>query len=228
MRATYRRGSGKKRPIYWPATRLPRPYPLRKQQSPARPPPACHRTSRPPPQPRPAAAGAPGRPKRYPLPPPPVLVPSAKAVYRQLARLHHPDRAAQDAPAAAQQTQTALMQRITAAYAAGDLAALLSLLAETAGPTPPPSPEAEDWLRRYTQALTQQYSQLSQELAAARRPDDDPWSGTEKQQRTRLRQLKRDLRAETDYLDYLVRQLREPAELRQLLRELAASGRVGF
>ena len=160
--------------------------------------------------------------------PAPAAAPSTKEVYRQLARRHHPDRAAQG-DAAAQQTQTALMQRITAAYAAGDLAALLSLLAEADGPTPPPGPEADALLRRYTEALARQQIQLGQELAAARRPAADaPWSGTEKQQRTRLRQLKRDLRAETDYLEGVGRQLREPAGLRQLLRELAASGQAGI
>ena len=158
----------------------------------------------------------------------PEAAPSTKEVYRQLARRHHPDRAAQ-ADTTAQQIQTALMQRITAAYAAGDLAALLSLLAEADGPTPPPSPEAEALLRRYTEALARQQAQLSQELAAARRPADDaPWSGTEKQQRTRLRQLKRDLRAETEYLQLVEQQLREPAGLRQVLRALAASGQVGI
>ena len=166
--------------------------------------------------------------KQPPGGPGPEAAPSTKEVYRELARRHHPDRAAQ-ADAAAQQIQTALMQRITAAYAAGDLAALLSLLAADDGPIPPPGPEADALLRRYTEALARQQAQLGQELAAARRPADDaPWSGTEKQQRTRLRQLKRDLRSETDYLEWVVRQLREPAGLRQLLRELAASGQVGI
>ena len=149
-----------------------------------------------------------------------ALLQNTKAAYRQLARLHHPDRVAQ-ADAQAQQTQTELMQRITAAYAANDLAALLALLASEATPTPP-SAEAEALLLRYTQALAQQQAQLSQQLMAAQRPvADAPWSGTEKQQRARLRELKRDLRAETEYLTYLERQLREPAALRQLLRELA-------
>ncbi len=156
------------------------------------------------------------------------LLQNTKAAYRQLARLHHPDRAAR-ADAATQQAQTALMQRITAAYAAGDLAALLALLASSESPTPSPSPEADALLRRYTTALTQQHAQLAQQLATAQRPvADEPWSGTEKQQRTRLRQIKRDLRAETDYLEHLARQLREPAGLRQLLRELAANGLAGF
>ncbi|AMR25639.1 hypothetical protein A0257_00080 [Hymenobacter psoromatis] len=156
------------------------------------------------------------------------LLQNTKAAYRQLARLHHPDRAAQ-ADAATQQAQTALMQRITAAYAAGDLAALLALLAASEVPTPAASPEANALLRRYTAALAQQQTQLAQELAAAQRPvEDAPWSGTEKQQRTRLRQIKRDLRAETDYLEYLARQLQEPAGLGQLLRELAANGLAGF
>ncbi len=156
------------------------------------------------------------------------LLQNTKTAYRQLARLHHPDRAAQ-ADAATQQAQTALMQRITAAYAAGDLAALLALLATSEAPTPSSSPEADALLRRYTAALAQQQAQLTQELAAAQRPvEDAPWSGTEKQQRTRLRQIKRDLRAETDYLEYLARQLQEPASLRQLLRELTVNELAGF
>ncbi len=156
------------------------------------------------------------------------LLQNTKAAYRQLARLHHPDRMAR-ADAATQQTQTALMQRVTAAYATGDLAALLALLAASEFPTPSASPESEELLRRYTAALSQQHAKLAQELAAAQRPvADAPWSGTEKQQRTRLRQIKRDLRAETEYLEYLARQLQEPAGLRQLLRELTANGLAGF
>ncbi|QKG55874.1 hypothetical protein GKZ68_03990 [Hymenobacter sp. BRD128] len=148
-----------------------------------------------------------------------ALLENTKAAYRQLARLHHPDRAAR-ADADTQQAQTALMQRITAAYAAGDLAALLSLLATTDTATPP-SAEAE--------ALAQQQARLSQQLAAARRPDEHaPWSGTEKQQRTRLRDIKRSLRAETDYLIQLARHLQEPASLRQVLREVAANGHEGM
>lgn len=156
-----------------------------------------------------------------------ALLENTKAAYRHLARLHHPDRAAQ-ADAATQQAQTALMQRITAAYAAGDLAALLSLLATTEGSTPP-NAEAEALLQRYTQALAQQQAQLSQQLAVARQPDENaPWSGTEKQQRTRLREIKRSLRAETDYLVQLAWHLQEPASLRQVLRELAARGQEGI
>lgn len=157
-----------------------------------------------------------------------LLLQNTKAAYRQLARLHHPDRVAQ-ADAATQQAQTALMQRITAAYAAGDLAALLALLATSDAPTPSPNPETDALLQAYTTALAQQQAQLTQALATARRPvDDAPWSGTEKQQRTRLRQIKRDLRAETDYLHYLVQQLHEPTTLRQLLRELTANNLAGF
>jgi hypothetical protein len=156
-----------------------------------------------------------------------ALLENTKAAYRQLARLHHPDRAAQ-ADAATQQAQTALMQQITAAYAANDLGALLSLLATTEAPASP-STEAEMLLKRYTEALAQQQTQLAQQLAAARQPDANaPWSGTEKQQRTRLREIKNSLRAETDYLTSLVRHLEEPASLRQLLRELAASGQEGI
>ncbi|MGI4733740.1 MAG: J domain-containing protein [Janthinobacterium lividum] len=152
-----------------------------------------------------------------------ALLQNTKTAYRQLARLHHPDRAAQaDLPT--QQAQTELMQRITAAYATGDLAALLTLLAEETA-TAPPTAEAEELLGRYTQALAQQQAQLGQQLTAAQRPTDNlPWSGTEKQQRTHLRQLKRDLRAETEYLALLVQQLHEPAALKSLLRELTSRG----
>jgi ketosteroid isomerase-like protein len=161
-----------------------------------------------------------------------ALLQNTKTAYRQLARLHHPDRAAQ-ADIATQQAQTELMQRITAAYAAGDLAALLSLLANEEvqlGTTPTPAtPETEDLLRRYTQALAQQQVQLRQELATAQRPlDDAPWSGTEKQQKARLRQIKRDLRAETDYLAQVVRHIQEPTNLRLLLRELASQHQSGI
>ena len=156
-----------------------------------------------------------------------ALLQNTKAAYRQLARLHHPDRAAL-ADAATQQAQTELMQRITAAYAAGDLAALLTLLAE-APTSAPPTAEADDLLRRYTQALAQQQAQLSQQLATAQRPvADAPWSGTEKQQRTRLREIKRSLRDETEYLAYLLRQLQEPTELKALLRELSARGQTAL
>jgi hypothetical protein len=152
-----------------------------------------------------------------------ALLQNTKAAYRQLARLHHPDRAAL-ADAATQQAQTELMQHITAAYAAGDLAALLALLAQSPGATPPTA-EAEELLRQYTRALAQQQAQLSQQLAAAQRPlADAPWSGTEKQQRTRLREIKRSLRAETEYLGYLVPQLSEPTALKGLLRELTSRG----
>lgn len=159
-----------------------------------------------------------------------ALLQNTKLAYRQLARLHHPDRAAQ-ADAATQQTQTEIMQRITAAYAASDLAALLSLLATADAPAQPgaATQEAELLLKRYTEALAGQQAQLRQALEAARHPlEDAPWSGTEKQQRTRLREIKRSLRAETEYLDYLFRQLREPTGLRQLLRELAAHGQAGL
>lgn len=156
-----------------------------------------------------------------------ALLQNTKAAYRQLARLHHPDRAAQ-ADAATQQAQTAMMQRITAAYAAGDLAALLALLATPAAPGLPQA-ETELLLQQYTEALAAQQAQLRQALEMARRPlEDAPWSGTEKQQRTRLREIKRSLRAETEYLIYLNRQLHEPASLRQWLRELATRGETGL
>ncbi|TVT43248.1 J domain-containing protein [Hymenobacter setariae] len=150
-----------------------------------------------------------------------ALLQNTKAAYRQLARLHHPDRAAQaDEPT--QRAQTELMQRITAAYAANDLATLLTLLAD-APATSSPTAETETLLQRYTQALAQQQAQLAKELTAAQWTDTTaPWSGTEKQQRTRLRQLKRDLRAELDYLGYLLPQLADPASLKALLRALTS------
>lgn len=152
-----------------------------------------------------------------------ALLQNTKAAYRQLARLHHPDRAAQ-ADETTQRTQTELMQRITAAYAAGDLAALLTLLAAAPSATPPTA-EADALLHRYTQALAQQQTQLAKELTMAQHTDDNaPWSGSEKQQRTRLRQIKRDLRAETDYLAYFLQQVTEPASLKTLLRELHSQG----
>jgi ketosteroid isomerase-like protein len=156
-----------------------------------------------------------------------ALLQNTKAAYRQLARLHHPDRAAL-ADMATQQAQTELMQRITAAYAAGDLAALLSLLADA--PTSiPPTAEADELLRRYTQALAQQLAQLSQQLATAQRPvADAPWSGTEKQQRARLREIKRSLRAETEYLTYLLPQLQEPVLFKELLRELTTHNQASL
>ena len=156
-----------------------------------------------------------------------ALLQNTKAAYRQLARLHHPDRAAL-ADATTQQAQTELMQRITAAYAANDLAALLALLAD-APASAAPTAEADELLRRYTQALAQQQAQLSQQLATAQRPvADAPWSGTEKQQRTRLREIKRSLRDETEYLAYLLRRLQEPTLLKELLRELSAHGQLGL
>ncbi len=156
-----------------------------------------------------------------------ALLQNTKAAYHQLARLHHPDRAAL-ADAATQQAQTALMQRITAAYAAGDLAGLLALLA-TDSPAATPDAETETLLKRYTEALAQQQRQLTQQLETARRPvADAPWSGTEKQQRTRLREIKRSLRAETDYLQYLVHELRDPTALRHFLRELTANRQTGL
>jgi hypothetical protein len=152
-----------------------------------------------------------------------ALLQNTKTAYRQLARLHHPDRAAQaDEPT--QRAQTELMQRITAAYAANDLATLLTLLADAPATTSPMA-ETEALLHRYTQALAQQQAQLAKDLTAAQRADTTaPWSGTEKQQRTRLRQLKRDLRAELDYLGYLLPPLADPASLKALLRELTNRG----
>ena len=49
-------------------------------------------------------------------------------------------------------------------------------------------------------------------------------TGAGKKQELELRQLKRDLRAEADYVQHVARLMAEPAGLRTLLRELAAQG----
>ena len=49
-----------------------------------------------------------------------------------------------------------------------------------------------------------------------------------KKQELELRQLKRDLRAEADYVQHVARLLREPEDLRGLLRQLAAEGLETF
>ncbi len=141
---------------------------------------------------------------------------SAKTVYRQLARAHHPDL---ERDPAAQVVKTALMQEITGAYEAGDLYALLQLMADSA------HAEAADAdvLIQYTQALHRQQIDLKTQLNALKH-NPDGLSSTGKKREIELRQIKRDLRAEAEYIQQVARQLREPAGLREVLRELAAEG----
>ena len=142
---------------------------------------------------------------------------NAKTLYRQLARAHHPDLERDPAKQAA---RTAQMQRITAAYEADDLYALLQLLAESG----PADAAADDVLARYTRALLQQQIALKTAMNELKYGPDGFVIGAGKKQELELRQLKRDLRAEAEYVRHVARLVAEPAGLRQVLRELAAEG----
>ena len=142
------------------------------------------------------------------------LLSNTKTLYRQLARTHHPDL---ERDPATQAHKTALMQRITEAYEANDLYTLLQLLSES-GPT---AGADDDVLTRYTQALHQQQLELKQQLNELKYGDNG-FSG--KKREAELRQLKRHLRAEAEYLEHIFRLIQEPEGLREVLRELAASG----
>lgn len=142
---------------------------------------------------------------------------SAKTVYRQLARAHHPDL---ERDPAQQQAKTALMQEITAAYEAGDLYALLQLMADSA------HAEAADAdvLVQYTQALHRQQIDLKNQLNELKYGPDGPATSIGKKREIELRQVKRDLRAEAEYIRQVGHQIQEPAGLREMLRELVAEG----
>jgi hypothetical protein len=142
---------------------------------------------------------------------------NAKTIYRQLARVHHPDLERDPAKQAA---KTAQMQRITEAYEADDLYTLLQLLAETG----PADAETDDVLARYTRALLQQQTQLKQEMNELKYGPNGFITGTGKKQELELRQLKRDLRAEAEYVAHVGRVISEADGLRELLRQLAAEG----
>ncbi|MBX0289114.1 J domain-containing protein [Hymenobacter sp. HSC-4F20] len=145
------------------------------------------------------------------------LLSNTKILYRQLARIHHPDLARDPA---AQQQKTALMQRITEAYETNDLYTLLQLLSE-AGPT---TATDDDVLTRYTQALHQQQLELKQQLNALKFGENGFFGSTGKKREQEIRQLKRHLRAEAEYLAHIHQVIQEPEGLRQVLRELAAQG----
>ena len=145
------------------------------------------------------------------------LATNAKTIYRQLARTHHPDL---ERDPEKQADKTAQMQRITEAYEADDLYTLLQLLAESA----PADAAADDVLTRYTRALLQQQIQLKQEMNELKYGPNGFVTTSGKKQELELRQLKRDLRAEAEYVAYIGQMLREPDGLRDVLRQLAAEG----
>ncbi|AWM32706.1 J domain-containing protein [Hymenobacter nivis] len=142
---------------------------------------------------------------------------SAKTVYRQLARTHHPDL---ERDPTQQRAKTELMQEITSAYETGDLYALLQLMADSAHADAADA----DVLIEYTQALHRQQIDLKNQLNALQYGPDGLGTRTGKKREIELRQIKRDLRAEAEYVQQVARQLHETAGLREILRELAAEG----
>ncbi|SFQ50673.1 J domain-containing protein [Hymenobacter arizonensis] len=142
---------------------------------------------------------------------------NAKTIYRQLARTHHPDL---ERDPEKQADKTAQMQRITEAYEADDLYTLLQLLSESG----PADAESDDVLARYTRALLQQQITLKQEMNEVKYGPSGFQGASAKKQEAELRQLKRDLRAEAEYVQHVGVLLREPDGLRDVLRQLAAEG----
>ncbi|HEX8506646.1 MAG TPA: J domain-containing protein [Hymenobacter sp.] len=142
---------------------------------------------------------------------------NAKTIYRQLARAHHPDL---ERDPEKQTDKTAQMQRITEAYEADDLYTLLQLLAESG----PADAASDDVLARYTRALLQQQTQLKQEMNELKYGPSGFITASGKKQELELRQLKRDLRAEAEYVEHIGRLILEPEGLRDVLRQLAAEG----
>ncbi|MFC6224588.1 J domain-containing protein [Hymenobacter artigasi] len=142
---------------------------------------------------------------------------NAKTIYRQLARTHHPDL---ERDPEKQADKTAQMQRITEAYEADDLYTLLQLLAESA----PADAAADDVLARYTRALLQQQIQLKQEMNELKYGPNGFAMASGKKQELELRQLKRDLRAEAEYVQHIDRMMSDADGLRDVLRQLAAEG----
>jgi hypothetical protein len=142
---------------------------------------------------------------------------NAKTIYRQLARTHHPDL---ERDPEKQAHKTAQMQRITEAYEADDLYTLLQLLAESG----PADAESDDVLARYTRALLQQQIALKHEMNEVKYGPTGFQGASAKKQEAELRQLKRDLRAEAEYVQHVGVLLREPEGLRDVLRQLSAEG----
>jgi hypothetical protein len=148
----------------------------------------------------------------------------AKAVYRQLARVNHPDLERDPEQA---RLKTERMQRITRAYEADDLYTLLQLLAEH-GQEAAPDTESDELLSRYTRALQQQQTELKLRIQQLKYGADSYVRGTGKKQEAELRQVKRELRAEAEYLALIQKAIIDPENLRQLLRELEAAGHEGI
>ncbi|MFD2784748.1 J domain-containing protein [Hymenobacter rubripertinctus] len=146
-----------------------------------------------------------------------ALLANTKTLYRQLARAHHPDLSRDEAT---HPQRTELMQRITEAYETNDLYTMLQLLAETTAT----SPTDDTLLARYTEALSQQQTELKQQLQALQYGENGFSGSTGKKREQEIRQIKRHLKAEAEYLAQVLRLVQEPAGLRQLLRELAAEG----
>jgi len=142
---------------------------------------------------------------------------NTKTIYRQLARTHHPDL---ERDPEKQADKTAQMQRITEAYEADDLYTLLQLLAESG----PADAAADDVLARYTRALLQQQTQLKQEMNELKYGPNGFITASGKKQELELRQLKRDLRAEAEYVQHVGRLVSDADGLREVLRQLAAEG----
>jgi hypothetical protein len=142
---------------------------------------------------------------------------NAKTIYRQLARVHHPDL---ERDPTKQADKTAQMQRITEAYEADDLYTLLQLLAESG----PADAESDDVLARYTRALLQQQITLKQAMNEVKYGPSGFQGTSAKKQEAELRQLKRELRAEAEYVEQVGRLLQTPEGLRDVLRQLATEG----
>ncbi|MCR5886580.1 J domain-containing protein [Hymenobacter sp. J193] len=146
-----------------------------------------------------------------------VLLSNTKTLYRQLARTHHPDLTQDDA---IREQRNQLMQRITEAYETNDLYTLLQLLSESA----PAAATDDTLLLRYTQALHQQQLDLKTQLNELKFGDNGFSGTTGKKREQEIRQLKRHLRAEAEYLHHVHHLIQEPTGLREVLRELAAEG----
>ncbi|MBG8553820.1 J domain-containing protein [Hymenobacter guriensis] len=146
-----------------------------------------------------------------------LLLSNTKTLYRQLARTHHPDLTQDDA---IREQRNQLMQRITEAYETNDLYTLLQLLSESA----PAAVTDDTLLLRYTQALHQQQLDLKTQLNELKFGDNGFSGTTGKKREQEIRQLKRHLRAEAEYLHHVHRLIQEPTGLREVLRELAAVG----
>ncbi|PJJ60992.1 hypothetical protein [Hymenobacter chitinivorans] len=147
------------------------------------------------------------------------LLGNTKNLYRQLARANHPDL--ERDPLLAQE-KTERMQRITRAYEANDLYTLLQLLSEHAPGQA--DAESEDLLARYTQALRQQQDELKQRMNELKYGTSSAFAATGKKQEAELRQVKRHLRAEAEYLQRVEQLIQDPENLRDLLRQLATEG----